>query len=380
MEHKTSPAFVTKTDDELGIVETVFAVFGNLDKGNDIIHPGAFTTTFVQNGLKVKILDHHNRDSVLDVLGKPKAFRELSRDELPMDLLKEYPEATGGAWAQVQFNMKTQAGHDVFQHFRAGDIDEWSFGYDALDKDYTEIDKIQVRNLRTIKLYELSPVIWGMNPATTTTSAKEEKPAPEETENTIRIRVRDPGDFQEDSFRTISIDKDRGIQAVIGRLEGETTTTVQAYIFNKEKGDWTVASAQEWVDEHKKSGKAINLSEQVESIRAAFSNQYNLPNGPWDYWVNTVYDEYIIIQYDGEDGLEWYQVLYTIVDDKPEFAPRGEWIRGNYTFVPVGKAAGPDDDTIHPPKGTGPGGAPSTSEDLLRIIKIKQKQLTLLEV
>lgn len=379
MEHKTSPAFITKTDDVQGIVETVFAVFGNVDMGNDIIHPGAFAKTFVERGHKVKLLDLHNRDSVLNVLGKPLAFSEKAKDELPTDLLKEYPEATGGAWAQVQFNMKTQAGHDAFQHFRAGDIDEWSFAYDSIQEDFSEIDKVNVRNLRELKLYELSPVIWGMNPATTTTSAKEQKPEPEETEETIRIRVKDPGGFQEDSFRTIDIDADRGIKAVIGRLEGETTTTIQSYLFNKEKGDWTVATAQAWVDEHEKSGKAVNLSEQVESIRAAFSNQYNSPSGPWDYWVSTVYDEYIIVEYDGEDGQEWYQVSYTIIDDKPEFAPRGEWIQGNYTFVPVGKGAGPDDDTTHPPKGAGPDGAPSNDYALLRI-SLMQKQLTLLEV
>jgi len=247
MEHKIFSAFITKTDDEKGIVEPIFAVFGNLDAGNDIIHPGAFAKTFAERGHKVRILDLHNRGSILDVLGKPLAFRELSHDELPTDLLKEYPEATGGAWAQVQFNLKTQAGHDAFQHLRAGDINEWSFGYDALDKDYSEVEKVQVRNLRTIKLYELSPVIWGMNPATTTTSAKEEKPAPEESENSIRIRVKDPGAFEEDSFRT-----DRGIQAVVGRLKGETTTTIQSYIFSKAK-DWTIASANAWVKEHEKS-------------------------------------------------------------------------------------------------------------------------------
>jgi len=316
MEHKTYPAFITKTDDELGIVETVFAVFGNLDLGNDIIHPGAFAKTFMARGHKVKVLDQHNRDSVLNVLGKPLSFRELTADELPTDLLKEYPEATGGAWAQVQFNMKTQAGHDAFQHFRAGDIDEWSFGYDALDKDFSEVDEVEVRNLRTIKRYELSPVIWGMNPATTTTSAKEEKPEPEETENTIRIRVKDPGGFQEGSFRTITIDKGRGIQAVIGRLKGETTTTVQAYLFNKEKGNWTIAKAQAWVKEHEKSERILSV------------------------------------------------VLETMESD----------------IVGTGLAGSDDDDTTHLDKGAGSGGAPSTDEDLLKCIEIRQKQLTLLEV
>lgn len=330
MERKTSPAFITKTDDELGIVETVFAVFGNLDLGNDIIHPGAFAKTFVERGHKVKLLDHHNTDSVLRVLGKPLSFRELTADELPTDLLKEYPEATGGAWAQVQFNMKTQAGHDAFQHFRAGDIDEWSFGYDAMDKDFATVDEVEVRNLRTIKLYELSPVIWGMNPATTTTSAKDQKPEPEETEETIRIRVKDPGGFQGDSFRTISIDKDRGIQAVIGRLKGETTTTVQAYLFNKEKGDWTVASAQAWVKEHSKAGR-------------------------------------ILIAVDEERISPEVEDLITIL------ATEGIDIVGT-------SEVGSDADTTHPAKGAGPDDAPSTNEDLLRVIEIKQKQITLMEV
>ena len=80
---------------------------------------------------------------------------------------------------------------------------------------------------------------------------------PEETEDFIHIRVRDPADFQDGSFRTIDIDKGKGIQAVIGRLKGETTTTVQKYMFAKSKG-WTMSEAIQWVKEH---GKEVNLLE-----------------------------------------------------------------------------------------------------------------------
>lgn len=76
-----------------------------------------------------------------------------------------------------------------------------------------------------------------------------QKPEPEVTEEYIRIRVRNPDDFQKDSFRTIDIDKGKGIKAVIGRLKGETTTTTQSFLFDKDK--WTVAEAQKWVEEHK---------------------------------------------------------------------------------------------------------------------------------
>jgi len=183
MEHKTTTAFSTKTSDE-GIVETVFAVMGNVDLGNDMIHPGAFSKTFQERGRKVKVLDHHQARSVRDVIGKPLELRELNKSELPQGVLDAYPEATGGAWAKVQFLMDTPEGDGAFKRIKAGVVGEWSFGYDALDHDYSTVKQdgkdVTIRNLRTVKLYELSPVIWGMNDATMTVSAKtsptEEKP------------------------------------------------------------------------------------------------------------------------------------------------------------------------------------------------------------
>ena len=184
MEHKEMTVFNTKLDADQGIVETVFAVMGNVDKGLDIIHNGAFTKTFAERGRKVKVLDQHRTDSVLRVVGKPLALRELSKGELPADLLADYPDASGGAWAQVQFLMDTPEGEGAFKRIKSGAISEWSFGYDALDFDHSTVKKdgeeITVRNLKTIKLYELSPVLFGMNPATTTLSAKEADEAGDE--------------------------------------------------------------------------------------------------------------------------------------------------------------------------------------------------------
>jgi len=66
------------------------------------------------------------------------------------------------------------------------------------------------------------------------------------TENYIRVRVRMAGDFQESSFRTITISKEKGIKAVIGKPKGKNTTDTQAYLFDKEK-DWDVKKARKWV-------------------------------------------------------------------------------------------------------------------------------------
>jgi len=72
----------------------------------------------------------------------------------------------------------------------------------------------------------------------------------EQTATEIRHRVRDPNDFQTDSFRTITLKADKPrVIAVIGKLKGETKTTVQALRFPKADG-WTISKAKEWVRDH----------------------------------------------------------------------------------------------------------------------------------
>lgn len=77
-------------------------------------------------------------------------------------------------------------------------------------------------------------------------------PAPDVTENYVRMRQRDPGEFEDDSLRTITLNERDGIRAVIGKLKGETSTTVQSYLFDRSKG-WTSERAKAWVK--KQSGR-----------------------------------------------------------------------------------------------------------------------------
>jgi len=71
----------------------------------------------------------------------------------------------------------------------------------------------------------------------------------EETENEIRNRIKDPGDFQPDSFRRIQLQHTgKPVFAIIGRLKGETTTTIQALRFPKDQ--WSVGDAKAWAAAH----------------------------------------------------------------------------------------------------------------------------------
>lgn len=177
MEHKEFTAFEVKIDEAQGVVDAIFAVMGNIDQGGDILHPGSLSKTLVERGAKIRLLDQHKTDSIARILGKPLELRELTRNELPSAMLQAYPDATGGAWGRFKFFMDTPEGKGAFIRLKEGGLDEWSIGYDALDHDYSKVrdakgQEKMVRNLRTVKLYEVSPVLWGMNAATETLSAK----------------------------------------------------------------------------------------------------------------------------------------------------------------------------------------------------------------
>ncbi|MBW2066888.1 MAG: hypothetical protein JRJ03_18415 [Deltaproteobacteria bacterium] len=79
----------------------------------------------------------------------------------------------------------------------------------------------------------------------------------ETTENQIRHRLRDPGDFIQESFRTVKISsKKGGIFLVTGKLKGGSGSMVaQAIRFalktNDNPSGWTVEEAKAWFEEHK---------------------------------------------------------------------------------------------------------------------------------
>lgn len=62
----------------------------------------------------------------------------------------------------------------------------------------------------------------------------------------IHVRVKDPSQFDQESFRTITLGD--GIKARAGKLHGSDKMTIQVYLFDKDK--WTVGRAKQWVKEH----------------------------------------------------------------------------------------------------------------------------------
>lgn len=143
------------------VVKSIFAVFGNVDAGGDRIWPGAFAKTLAERGDRIRVLWQH--DAFEPPIGVPLAIREVGRLELPEDVRMKYPDAAGGLMGEIKY-LPTPRGEEVLIGIKEGAIRENSIGYDAIPGKFDYEDN-GVRNLRELRLWDISPVNWGMNEA-----------------------------------------------------------------------------------------------------------------------------------------------------------------------------------------------------------------------
>lgn len=128
----------------------------DLDLGGDVIHQGAFTKTLENwrenDGRIVPLIDHHRYGSAFDVLGK-------------MTHAEETDEGLSARFEVVNGD----DGDRLLERIKGGYLNGLSIGYEAIapqTETITREDGVKetIRHLREIKLYEVSAVIWGMNP------------------------------------------------------------------------------------------------------------------------------------------------------------------------------------------------------------------------
>lgn len=160
-ETKEVPMEFKATGDE-GEYEGYFSVFGNTDDGDDVSHAGMFAKTIAERGKRVKVLAYHSFEKLIGPA--PDVLREDTLGLYAKGRLTIKREGNEGAfWAnQVWALMKDNA------------LNEGSFGYSAVKFDYENKENNRmVRNLREVKLYEVSFVPLGMNPLTQVRALKE---------------------------------------------------------------------------------------------------------------------------------------------------------------------------------------------------------------
>lgn len=159
-EFKTFPLSVQGIEGRT--VKSLFAVMGQVDDGNDRIHQKAFTKTLNEHVKRVQVLWQH--DATQPPVGTPLLVKEVSAGELPPEYKAQYPSATGALYGEVEY-LDTPRGNEILTGIKAGAIRENSIGYDTIQADYSNEGERKVRNLREVRLWDISPVNWGMQPA-----------------------------------------------------------------------------------------------------------------------------------------------------------------------------------------------------------------------
>lgn len=163
MERKQLGIEIKEIDMKGRTIEAIVST-SDLDDGGDIILPGAFARTLREDAKRVKMLWQHQGHKPI---GKPLEMRELPQGGL---FVKSYVS-------------KIQQGEDFLTLAEEKIVDEFSIGYSVNESE----DDGAIRKISDLKLWEFSPVTWGMNPNTSLLSIKSiEKVCPKEIERVLR--------------------------------------------------------------------------------------------------------------------------------------------------------------------------------------------------
>jgi len=232
MKTKTfTAAMEIAADGKPGEFRAVFATFNVVDHDGDVTLPGAF-----KDGAPVRISYWGHRWQDLPV-GRGVIHSDDKR-----------------AWVDGQFFLDTQAGKETYTTVKnLGELQQWSYGYDVTGSHEGKFDGQDVRYLEALEVAEVSPVMLGSGIDTRTESIKGLKPYP----NEHACRLRNPDDFQADSFRRVErVHDGKKYSVIMGRLAGQSEMTEQAYRYADDV--WTADQARTHCREHDGSFEAAS--------------------------------------------------------------------------------------------------------------------------
>lgn len=262
--HKTLGVEASVLDEEQGIVEAFVSGIGNKDSVGDIIQPGAFDAYLKRR--KPKGVWSHDWDRPVS---KTLEIREVAAGspELPM---KMQLAGIGGLYVKTQFNLATKEGRDAFENVKFfGEEAEWSIGYQVHEQEY---DKKQKANLlKTIELYEYSPVLFGANALTSTVSIKADRNAQGE----IECEIEGLDEIQSKAVKAALevVLKEAPIEDVDTEAQeesdmfkkNEATGLIEIDLEDGEvKAFRTEEKAQEWLDACKAYADAVEAAEKAD--------------------------------------------------------------------------------------------------------------------
>lgn len=165
-----SYAFALKAVSDSGIIEGYGSVFGHRDSYDDIVAPGAFSTT----------LQAHKAAGTM-----PAMLWQHKPDE-PIGVWLEMVEDQRGLRVRGQLALDTTRGKEAHALLKMGAINGLSIGFVA--EQWTYDRETDVRTITEVDLWELSPVTFPANSEARVTSVKSagDLVAPKDAERILR--------------------------------------------------------------------------------------------------------------------------------------------------------------------------------------------------
>lgn len=141
---KLEVPFELKAVDDAGNFEGYAAVFNNVDLGDDVILPGAFTKVKTTRGGKLKLALYHDLTRLVG--------------------LADYTQDDHGLLLKGKVNLAVSYARDAYELMKSEILDSMSIGFNTIKADFEERAGRRVRLIKEAELWEASFVPFGMNP------------------------------------------------------------------------------------------------------------------------------------------------------------------------------------------------------------------------
>lgn len=149
-ERKSFTPVEFKLTGDTGTFRATFSRMSVIDRDGDVTEPGAF-----KDGQEVRIAQWGHNWGV-PVIGKG----TIHADDTT-------------AWVDGQFFLDTAAGNDTYKTVKnLGSLQEWSYGFQILEATYGQFEGRDVRFLKGLDVFEVSPVMIGAGIGTGTDAIK----------------------------------------------------------------------------------------------------------------------------------------------------------------------------------------------------------------
>ena len=256
-ENKSNKSIEFKTvDDEKGSVEAVFSVYNTLDTDGDVVIPGAIKSGFKNN--QVPMVFAHKWDQPIG-----KGVIDTDDDK---------------ATFRGSFFMETEAGKEAYNLAKEmGDLQEWSFGFRINDYEVAPFqkdgqDEVDVRYLKDLEVFEVSPVLVGANRETYTLAIKSGEEAVYESNNLDEEKAAIATDMFDNPGEAMNRSKE--LSCAVGV---HTTEVDGKEVFMPCK---THAEYEEAIKDDKKDLDSVENTEEVlEENQEKVSEEESLPTG-----------------------------------------------------------------------------------------------------